>query len=535
MFGKYLVALSVSLGNSEDEKVSRSAKQTGTSARWKQLHILYLLNDMLHHTKYHLESSSVHSTFIATIQSYLINLIETTSAYNPGTFRKHHHKIQDLIDIWVEKSYFDPFYIQTLRETVDHSPKIGPAGPRLGSNRLQTHLEEAFCEPKADAPFIMPSAHGDTSTPYYDLPAGNMMPHIIPNSTTTINPQILRPLQFMGGPAEETLVNALKDFIKEIGPSVKSEHNDETLPDTDELGNSVVRDLTTGELIGGEGYYGWSRAFCEKMKRRHNGIDDASGTMGMDQSFDRSSSPHKRRRYSYSESSRDWDRGQSRSVTASRSSSAGQRRALQHSPRKRSYSRSRKVTRTNRLPRHTEYNSSRVRSESRSRSVSKSESYSPPPSLSKLEPNLPRTTLASPSLLMVQAQGLSGAPPPSCPQSFNEGFSLGPGVLPIPPPPPPNYQGPWPPPPPPLPPARHPNMSSAINSYAAFPPFAQPLLSGFNNISQGPMPMNHGTWSQQPPSLGESGNYPHSGSASISPAVNWPGPNNRSRPNQGSW
>ena len=535
MFGKYLVALSVSLGNSEDVEVSRSAKQTGTSARWKQLHILYLLNDMLHHTKYHLESSLVHSTFIATIQSYLVNLIETTSAYNSGTFRKHYSKIQDLIDIWVEKSYFDPFYIQTLRQTVDHSQKIGSAGPRLDSNRLQTNSEEKFCELKADAPFIMPSAHGDTSTPYYDLPAGNMMPHIIPNSRTTINPQVLRPLQLTGGPAEETLVTALKDFIREIDPSVKSGYHDETLPDTDELGNSVVRDLTTGELIGGEGYYGWSRAFCEKMKRRHNRTDDASGTMGMNQSFDRSSSPRKRRTYSYSESSRDWDRGQSRSRTASRSSSAGQRRALQHSPRKRSYSRSREVTRTTRLPRYTDYNSSRVRSESRSRSVSKSESYSPPPSLSKFEPILPRTNLASPSLLMVQAQRLSGAPPPPCPQSFNEGFSLGPGVLPIPPPPPPNYQGPWPPPPPPLPPARHSNMSSATSSYAAFPPFSQPLLSGLNNVSQASIPIDQGRWSQQSPSLSESGNYSYSGSALILPAVNWPGPSDKSRPNQGGW
>ncbi|MCJ1261215.1 hypothetical protein MMC22_001079 [Lobaria immixta] len=256
VFGKYLVALSVSLGNSEDEKISRSDKQTRPSTRRKQLHILYLLNDLLHHTKYHLESSSIHSILTANIQSHLISLIGTTSAYDPGTFGKHHHKIQDLLNIWVEKCYFDPLYIQTLRGTVDQSLKNGPAGPGLVSSRLQTSVEKTFDEHKADDPFIMPLAHGDTSTPYYDLPAGNMMPHIIPNSTIPINPQILRPLQFMGGPAEETLVSALKDFMKEIGPNVKTGRDDEILPDTDELGNVVMRDLTTGEFIGGEGITG---------------------------------------------------------------------------------------------------------------------------------------------------------------------------------------------------------------------------------------------------------------------------------------
>lgn len=531
MFGKYLVALSVSLGNSEDEKISRSDKQSEPSIRRKQLHILYLLNDLLHHTKYHLESSSVHSTLTANIQSHLINLIGTTSAYDPRTFEKHHHKIQDLLNVWVDKSYFDPFYIQTLRETVDKSLKNGLAASELGSSRLQRDPEEVFGEQKVDAPFIMPSTHGDTSTPYYDLPAGNMMPHIIPNSATPINPQILRPLQFMGGPAEETLVTALKDFMREIGPIVKTEHDD-TLPDTDELGNIVVRDVITGELITGEGYYGWSSAFCEKMKRRRNGTDNAVGTMGGDQRFGRSSSPRKRRRYSYSESSRDWDRDRSRSRTASPSSSAGYRRASRHSSRTRSYSRSRSVSRAKRLPRHTEYNTSRARSGSRSRSVSKSESYSPPPNLSKLQPNLPTTTLTSPPV-MVQAQGLSGGSRPPFPQAFNQGFSLGPGVLPIPPPPPPNYQGPWPPPPPPLPPASHPNMSSAGNSYAAFPPFAPPPPSGLNHVNPGPIPINHGTWSQQSPR--KSGNYPYSGSASTSSAFRGPSEDHRSGPKQGGW
>ncbi|MCJ1471269.1 hypothetical protein MMC07_009917 [Pseudocyphellaria aurata] len=530
-FGKYLVALSVSLGNSEDEKISRSSDQTEPSTRRKQLHILYLLNDLLHHTKFHLESS-VHSTLTANIQTPLINLIETASAHDSGTFERHRRKIQDLLAIWVEKSYFDAIYYQSLREAVDKFSNTGPAGPEPGSRRLPTNLKEASGEQKADAPFIMPSAHGDISMPYYDLPAGNMMPHIIPNSATPINPQILRPLQFIGGPAEETLVTALKEFLREVDSSSKSGRNDDAVPDVDELGNIVVRDITTGDLIGGEGYYGWSRAFCEKMKRRRCGTENAIGTMGGDQSFDISSSPRKRRRYSFSESSGDWDRGRSRSRTPSRSSSEAQRRASQHKLRKRSYSRSRSVSRAKRLPRLAEYNSSRARSESRSRSVSTSESYSPPQGSSNLRPHPPRTTLASPPI-MAPAQGLTVGPPPPFSQAFHQDFSHGPGGLPIPPPPPPNYQGPWPPPPPPLPPTRHPNMPSTGTSYAAFPPFASPLPSGGNRVNPGSLPIGHGPWSQQ--SASQSGNYPYSGSAPVPPAFNVPGQNQRSRPNQGGW
>ncbi|KAI9870790.1 MAG: hypothetical protein M1823_008639, partial [Watsoniomyces obsoletus] len=89
----------------------------------------------------------------------------------------------------------------------------------------------------------MPSTHGDPSLPFYELPAGNLMPHIVPKRSTSIRPDTIRPLQFAAGPADEGLVNAVKDFLRDI------EHIDdayaieekEIVADIDDLGQLSYR------------------------------------------------------------------------------------------------------------------------------------------------------------------------------------------------------------------------------------------------------------------------------------------------------
>ncbi len=497
-------------------------RQTGPSTRRRQLHILYLLNDLLHHTKYHLKQSSVHSTLTENVQSHLLSLVSIVSAYDRMKFRNHRRRIDDLLDLWVEKSYFSTLFVQKLRETVEEPPKTSDAR-YLGQSHGK--LEQASGGQEARAPYLMPSTHGDSLTPYYDLPAANMMLHIIPNSATPINPQLLKPLQLTAGIVEESLANALKKFMDEVDPRTNTELNAETRADIDELGNRVIRDATTGELIGGEGYYGWSRVFCEKMKMKHDGTEHAMERLRRDESS-RSLSPHKRRRYSYSENSRDWERSRSRSTTASRSDLAGQPRSSHHGLGGRSSSRSR--SRGNRLPRYKnrEYDSSRARSRSRS---PRSRSYSPNEHESQ-----PPTTLAAPPPAR-PAQRFSPTPPtPSYPHAFNQRFLSGPGGLPIPPPRPPNYQGPWPPPPPPLP-SHHTNLTSVGNIYTPFPPFGPQHPMSYEYAGQGQPPM-HGAWGHSQPQaqhqLGRSENYSYPNPASIPLMFSGPDQNDGARTNR---
>ncbi|KAI4125559.1 MAG: hypothetical protein LQ347_005339 [Umbilicaria vellea] len=277
--GKYLVSFSVSVARSADGHDGPPDKRHRLSAGRKQLHILYLLNDLLHHTKYHLASSSSYSTLTGTIQSHLVNLVGSAAAFDSKAFSKHHKRIEELLDIWEANGYYQSSYVQKLHETAINAANLGYSG--TGTIGLQ--LGDAVRAPlhpssaSKDAPYVMPANHGDPSAPYYDLPAGNMMPHIIPDSTTPINPQLVKALQFVAGPADENLVMAVKDFMKDVEVlfGTEEQHDAASTVDIDELGQPTLHDEISGEPIGGEGYYGWSKAFCRKMKRREDDMDVA--------------------------------------------------------------------------------------------------------------------------------------------------------------------------------------------------------------------------------------------------------------------
>ena len=308
--------------------------------------------------------------------------------------------------------------------------------------------------------------HGDPSTPWYDLPAGNWLPVLEPNSTRPMNPSQVKPLQLASGPADKTLVDAVKKLLVDVDNIyAKGVPADDAAFDIDQLGEQVELDEITGEILGGETYYGWSRTFCEKMKERRNkqsgptsralsrrgrssrSPSRSSRSPSYDRSRSSSRGPTKRRRLS--RSPHEWGgRNRRRSRSRYRESSSG-------SYRRRSWSRSRSASR------------SRSRDRSNGRQLSdrrgSPEGYSPPP---------PPPPPAAPD----NAHGNSGAhsQPYNNHQAPPFGFNPGsfppippmgsvppmppyPGFSPFgafqaPPPPPPNYQGQWPPPPPPPPP-----------------------------------------------------------------------------------
>ncbi len=427
------MALASSLEKTANKDNSTS-KEKILSPRRRQVHILYLLNDLLHHIKYHAVPSTAYSTLSSNLQSYLVDLVGAASTYDPERYPNHHEKIQDLLRLWDQKGYYQSSYINKLRVAVANSASLGDSWRPKPVNGGQ---DDEFIETstgKQDAPYIMPASHGEFSTPYYDLPAGNLLPHIIPNSTVPINPQQVKPLQFNARPADESLIMAVKSFMKEVDSFTTTIGSDEEGigMDIDELGQPIIRNEENGEFIRGEGYYGWSKAFCVRMKRRHDGTEISDESARRSDSIDRSTSPRKRRRYSSSGSSR------------------------------RSYSSSRSVSRS---PRHR----SRTRSPFRQRSSS----YSPPPVVASPQEPRPMSTATIASSLPPQSQTSSRPLPTPLPHDLTRGFPLGPGGLPI-PPPPPNYRGPWPPPPPPLPPGRGPLPQG--NSLLNFPPFVPPPL-----------------------------------------------------------
>lgn len=479
--GKYLVALSLSFTKTADEDDQKPARGTVPSGRRRQLHILYLLNDLLHHTKYHIESSSAYSMFTENVQSYLVDLFGAASTYSSEVYVKQHKSITDLLDTWEGKDYYQSSYIQQLRDTVFNASKVGSAN----TDENTKFSEEALSEEKKDAAYILPPSHGDPLTPFYDLPAGNMMPQIMPNSARAINPQHVKALQFTSGPAGEHLVTAVKDFLKSV-ESLDAhgfEYQEDDM-DIDGLGQSILGDEIAGNVVEGEGYYGWSRAFCEKMKKRGLRLEDVGKITGRAGSIDRSFSPRKRRRYSDSGSSKSRDTNMDKSRSSSLSSNQGARRRSGQRSSLKSKDLSREERRYHNL---------------RSRSRSRSPSYSPPQTVSVFQRPPPPVNPHP----RQQTQAQRPSPPPSMhfPHSFSKGFPLGPGGFPIPPPPPPNYHGPWPPPPPPMPnpdsgnvvPAPAPPTGPKIGQNHGAPAFPGVPHSGFPSQT----PQSFGGWSQQ--------------------------------------
>ncbi|KZL81933.1 hypothetical protein CI238_06434 [Colletotrichum incanum] len=437
--GKYLAALSNSF---PDEA------KTKPSTRRRRLHVLYILNDIL----YHAVIRDRDARFATEMEASLTPLLHGAAKFR--NCPKHTKKVEDLLALWEKHKYFSAATIDNFRETVKEAPHGGKVSKAAIQDQTGSNLGSKL--PK-DAPYMIPSIHGDPNTPWFDLPAANWLPHLTPNSTKPMNPDMIKPLQLAPGPADKALANAVKDLLVDVerlysksGPPQTADSQQHM--DVSEMGERIVLDEITGEIVDGETYYGWSRRFCEKMKQRRKKAKGGNDGPGRGRSDSRSRSRSRSRSYSPGRSSR------------SISSPAFKRRRL--SPDSRSPSRSRSRSRQ-RSPQRGRYDSrysasrSRSRSDSRPRYRSKSRSPDRGPRRDKDRPsNSPRPdrNRHNPDVGPGHHErGQSHNQPPPPRPSYHTPPAFPPYPPPFPPasgfghfpPPPQGYQGQWPPPPPP--------------------------------------------------------------------------------------
>lgn len=453
LLARYLVALGQDTRDTDTDTGTDTETKTKikTSVKRKRLHMLYLLNDLFHHTKYHLSSGDAFSTLSASLQPHLAELLSYAAAYDREKHPKHHRRLSEVLDIWQENGYFESEYFDKLRDVVASAAVSGPVQVSTSADAESTQPER---KPR-DGPYVMPPIHGDPATPYYDLPAGNMVPHIIPNSTVPLRPEMMKPLQFMAGPADEKLVQAMKVFFTDVDRIYEpgALESSDGIVDIDELGQPVVRDEITGDILEGETYYGWSRSFCQQMKKRNVPSQSRS------RSGSRSRSPP--RRYS---SASDDSRYRSRSRTRSRSPSPSRSRQKRYTPSP-SRSRSRSYSPAPAQPQHA-YTYPQQQHHHRQQGYPPQPPQMPfpgnpfpPPSNYQNSWPLPHYPNFPPPQMQMPAPGSGPGPGPGPP-----GLSAPPMPMPMPMPMPPgpgmyNYPSPgqgWnsqPPPPPPMPPS----------------------------------------------------------------------------------
>ncbi|KAL8804193.1 MAG: hypothetical protein Q9182_002735 [Xanthomendoza sp. 2 TL-2023] len=241
--GKYLVALAATLSTSIDKPGFSHTTPSKKPSPRRQLHILYLLHDLLHHTKFHGTGLANSSSLWQTLEPYITQLVGLAAAHNPGKYPQHFSKLNELINVWSEGDYFPTTFVTGLQKTVsDASDSIfSSTGATMHQDRWFPTAEVGTGESQKEAPFIMPSSHGDPSVPYYDLPAGNLMPCIVPNSSVPISSQMVKPLQLRAGPADERLACAVKTFLRDAEaiyePKMPEEEYDRF--EIDELGQMI--------------------------------------------------------------------------------------------------------------------------------------------------------------------------------------------------------------------------------------------------------------------------------------------------------
>ncbi|MCJ1312556.1 hypothetical protein MMC25_006230 [Agyrium rufum] len=476
--GKYWAAYCASLAQGDNAPKP--------AARRKQLSFLYLLNDLLHHTRYHVRSPSDHSRVVESLRPHIASLVASAASHNSKTQAKQHGKITILLDVWDRCHYFDSPFMLSLREAIRNAGSQEKLAVEK-EDTPQAPDEKSRALARSEAPFELPQYHGDPAAPFYDLPAGNLLPHIVPNKPIPINPQAVKALRFAPGPADPELVIAVKDFLKDV-ESLYLDTDDlepSTAVDYDELGQRMSKDQVTGMIIHGETYYGWSRQFCAKMKKKRRGYNEDVDREYDDDERDRlSRSPRKRRR-SYSSSlsgDGDWDRRRNRS---------------REWPEDRYPSRSDQHEALRRSQSPSQHRYSERRTHYRSPSLSRSNSYSPP-----LVMPTGQGRNDSNQAVLTNQHNMSNPPP--FPPPFLANVPLGPGGIPIPPPRPVGYTGPWPPPPPPMPfgAGQLPQLPGG------FPGFIPPPPPQFINSASGtPALQTHGASSYSPPAGNGNGTF----------------------------
>ena len=222
---------------------------------------MYLIHDLAHHTKVRGDD-----TRVATALEPVLGPLFSLAAQGKGV--KHGKKLDRLLHLWSARDYFPSPAIDALRDAVRDARKgTGDSGNvKTGEDKVDSGKE------KREQPYDLPATHGDYNTAWYDLPAANLMQHIIPNSTKPIKGSMVQPLQFQPGPAGSALVDAVKNLIMDSKKMYGEDDEEEGVKyDVDELGQHLVKDEFGTRKIK-ETYYGWSPEFAMKMAAKKKGV-----------------------------------------------------------------------------------------------------------------------------------------------------------------------------------------------------------------------------------------------------------------------
>ncbi|KAE9983968.1 hypothetical protein BLS_003373 [Venturia inaequalis] len=282
-FGKFLNTISASYGfEVQASKAAQKATDKSPSCQRKRLHLLYLVNDLLHQTAFRDASGRDRDgrpSFADSFRLTIVDLIKDAASFDQQTNRKHHERLNVLLQLWEERAYFDSNFSVDLTSVMASEGKSVPSRARDGVGAKDKTVNDSKKED-----WTLPSQHGENGTPWYDLPAACWLPSIEAlmeyrerhprRRRKGMDPRDVKPLRFNPGPVDPKLAKAVQQLIKDADTIYSFSLDDEenVKSDYDRMGQKLLirktrkeRDGQKVRLVTGDTYYGWTRDFAEKM------------------------------------------------------------------------------------------------------------------------------------------------------------------------------------------------------------------------------------------------------------------------------
>jgi len=278
------------------------------SAQRKRIHMVYIMNDLLHHAKHGLSDAVAagysknygkpfFDAFITCLRPAIVDLIKAASDCDSVKHFSHHERIRNQLTIWEVERYFDGTcdkMYKDLRVIEASEGRTVPFGAKDGRLPVSEEKNEANVKGAADLPkpekanrWELPAVHGQPNPQFWHCqPAATMLDHVRigdQKHRIFIRKRKFRPTKLKEGPVDPKTISMVAELIKakkEIynfsvtgEPGVQYDINDmgERLV---VMGYKTDKNGKTVRIVKEANYYGFSVPFARKARRNRKAADE---------------------------------------------------------------------------------------------------------------------------------------------------------------------------------------------------------------------------------------------------------------------